>query len=244
MSLIDGVSTCWDLGTNGCVVWWDAWSVIVAYLALCVGVINIFVAAAAAIAVFWLGRQANTLAGGAHRQATAEREREDRKAAAKQQREEGVVLCYLAAEISAATKTIRVMNMLMATEFMNESGFITNTAARSFLFRKADAVQIPLIDEWVPKLHEIGADTGMRLARFAGDIRSLKLHLATMVQHDKAAQVSDGGDVDAESQDGFFKAGYGMVKLLVDRAETDIRILNERAFVTGITLDSRLDSLA
>lgn len=215
-----------------------------AYLALGVAVINIAVAAAAAAAVFWLGRQANALAIGTHRQAMTDRERADLKAIAKQHREEGVVLCYLAAEISAANTTIRVMNMLMETEYMNESGFVSSETSRASLLKKANEVQIPLMEEWVPRLHEISADTGMRLARFAGDVRSLKLHLATLARPGRFGENPSEEQSDSQTRDDYFKAGYGVVKLLAERASKDIFTLHERSFLAGVTLDSRLGSLA
>ncbi|MBH1736301.1 hypothetical protein I5V12_01655 [Stenotrophomonas maltophilia] len=68
MSWIDGVSQCWALG-KGCVVDWSAIAALIALL-------GVVVSAAAAVAVFRLGRETNRLADVARSIAQEDRERE------------------------------------------------------------------------------------------------------------------------------------------------------------------------
>lgn len=159
MSMLDGVSQCWPLAKD-CVVWWDAWAVVVAAIALLVAWMGLAVAGGSAAAVFWLGLQANKLG-----QVTREVSEADRN------REGTFILAYLYTELLDAYSS--------ADAWFDQRGLLeyfpaADEATRSKMLEMIRSISMPMTIAHFNRLHVLEPELGMRLARVLSTLELLR----------------------------------------------------------------------
>lgn len=155
MSKWKAVFRCEQLGVDNCVVWWDA----VAAVGAAAGV---FVTALSAFAVYWLGRQAHSLAKTAH---DAQKEYERRRAQeilAEQVREEVVTLAYCCAELDELDVRLAGINGLFA---VNAKSFVEYKDDRAYLAKTCEKLVTARLEKMLPRMHVLPEKTGIELAR-------------------------------------------------------------------------------
>jgi hypothetical protein len=221
-------------GVGDCVVWWDAWAVAVAVLGIYVATVGAFIAGASAIAVYWLGMQANLVAKVGLNNGIAERQRLNDEADTQRDREEKVLLCFLAAELDAAHVKMNALHQLLQSDGCTIETFVENVLVRRALAKKAAQVRLGRLHSVVGRLHAIQASTGMRLGRLAGDVSVLQRHLGDL------ANVSDV-EVDqasgkAEQTRELLRFGYSAVKGIAARAASDSSFLGKLTNTTAAGL--------
>lgn len=164
-----GISPCMEPGVGECVVWWDAWGVLVATIAAVIAAVGLIVTAASALAVFWLGKQANAIANSAHE-----------VAAASQYREGQFILVYLYSEILDAHSSVEAW--LTHVERVREAFLVLNNQQREDVLRIVYDLVMPKAEEIFDRLHVLEPEIGKRLARVLGTVRLLKLAKGPMLR--------------------------------------------------------------
>lgn len=173
--LWNGISPCMELGVGECVVWWDAWGVVVATIAAVIAAIGLIVTAASALAVFWLGKQANAIANSAHEVAAASRYREGQ-----------FILVYLYSEILDAHSSVEAW--LTHVERVRNVFLILNNQQREDVLRIVYDVAMPKAEEIFDRLHVLEPEVGKRLARVLGTVRLLKLAKGPLLRLENNAE--------------------------------------------------------
>lgn len=233
--LWNGVSPCMEPGIGDCVVWWDAWAVVVAVLGVFVATIGILVAGVSAFAVFWLGRQANLVAKVGLDNGVAERDRLSDEADRQRGREEKVLLCFLSAELDVARLKMGTLNELLQSVHCEVEAFVGNAKMRGVLAEKAAEVSLEKLHSVIGRLHAIQASTGMRLGRLAGDVPVLQRHLRDLANV-SIADVDQASEK-AERKRELLRAGYAAVKEIAARAASDSSFLGKLAHTTAAGLE-------
>lgn len=197
-----GFNQCWPMDRT-CVVNWDAWALLVGVAGSLFAWISIIVTAASAVAVFWLGRQANGLAMTAkefQERSVAEQRRE---ALEERSREAKVVLAYCSAELKtlgpALAGLIGMLNFDGAEEL-----FVTSRAAREQIRDKAKNLSWSRLEKVLPRLHAIPSDTGMRLARVLGATQTLAAAFEVHANEESPADRQG----DADSWDEYLRTSF------------------------------------
>ncbi len=156
-----GVNQCWPMGNN-CAVDWDAWSFGTSFVALLIAWLSIMVTATSAVAVFWLGHQANAVAASTHDVANEDRLREGR-----------FLLIYLHPELLEVHSS--VVAWLGNAEFL-ETHFLTlEHADRKKLLDPILSLKFPNAEERLSRLHVLEPGIGHCFARALGSVRFLKM---------------------------------------------------------------------
>lgn len=201
MSWWNAVSTCWTPGQNGCVIWWDAWMVVTAIAALAVAFVGVGVTALSAVAVFWLGKQANRLA---HTTYNLEMEARGREAT--------FILGYLYAEILYnhtcisrwLEKTPAIELLLVTFEYAEMQEMVTELGE----------LLLPQTEALFGRLHVIDASIGVRLARAVSMLQLVRVARNELVgEEDDAAREEKFGILKSratqalEDLDAVLKAG-------------------------------------
>ncbi|HDS1519179.1 TPA: hypothetical protein QEK92_001854 [Stenotrophomonas maltophilia] len=191
MSMLDGVLQCWPLGPT-CEAWWDAYaaSASVASAAIAVGALlvawmGVGVTAASALAVWQLGVRANQLAIGAQEIAQRQRLDEERRVAEERDREEVIILCYLASEITSLTAQLESLEekTRIGGNF-DLRALLASPDLQSRLRNDGDySLGTDRIISVLPRLHAVRPEIGLRCARLAGDCAEIEL-LAKRISHD------------------------------------------------------------
>lgn len=166
MSWMNGVSQCWPLA-NDCVVWWDAWAVVVAAIALLVAWLGLAVAGGSAAAVFWLGHQANKLG-----QVTRDVSEADRK------REGTFILAYLYTELLDAYSS--------ADAWFDQQGLFeyfpaADEVTRSGMLEMIRSISMPMTTAHFDRLHVLEPELGMRLARVLSTLELLRFAIPRLI---------------------------------------------------------------
>lgn len=162
MNWWNAVSTCWPPGVGGCVAWWDAWSVLVAIIAALIASAGLIVTGASAVAVFWLGKQANSIANSAHEIDAASRNREGQ-----------FILVYLYSEILDAHSSVEAW--LVHIQKVRQIFLLLGQEQRKDVLQIIYDVHMPKAEEIFNRLHVLEPAVGKRLARVLGTVRLLKL---------------------------------------------------------------------
>ncbi|MGE8235090.1 MAG: hypothetical protein ACN6PQ_02340 [Stenotrophomonas indicatrix] len=179
MSWWKGVSTCPELGIDGCVVWWDGWAVVVA-------VVAVFATIFLGVATLWLGRQANRLGDQANELSqtafNSQREADKARKGAEtdlRNREKAVALAYCNVEL----KELQLRTMVIYA-FMGPSGdfcedaFVRSTSTRELLSNNAKNLKTDRLQSLLGRLHALPEEEGVDLARLLGICASVQDQLA------------------------------------------------------------------
>lgn len=162
MNWWNAVSTCWPPGVDGCVAWWDAWSVLVATIAAVIAYVGLVVTGASAVAVFWLGKQANSIANSAHDIDAASRNREGQ-----------FILVYLYSEILDVHSSVEVW--LAHIPKVRRIFLLLDQEQRKEVLQIIYDLHMTKVEEIFNRLHVLEPTVGKRLARVLGTVRLLKL---------------------------------------------------------------------
>jgi len=191
-----GFNQCWSLGAT-CAIDWDAWTVVVAVIAAVLSWLSVLVTAVSAGAVFWLGRQANLLAGTA-KEAQERYIREGRKEAADDREREGkVVLAYCSAELKVMGPALAGLAGMLRGDNV-EDLFVMSREFRRQVNDRARELSWEVLEKVLPRLHAIPPATGMRLARLLGACKSLTTSFAIHADEVSPHEREDGQEEWAE----------------------------------------------
>ncbi|MCI1075391.1 hypothetical protein MOQ07_13190 [Stenotrophomonas maltophilia] len=182
MSKWDAVFRCEELGVADCVVWWDAIAALASVGAVVVAVVS-------AIAVFFLGIQANALAAAAQSAQRMAKVREDQRAEAEQDREKSVALAYCCAELrELETHLGFIAEKMESKDAVPEHVFTENQAARKYLSDASDRLVTDCLKVILPRLHALPDDAGVELAQLLGGCQQLivELHVAADAMNPEA----------------------------------------------------------
>ena len=162
MSLLDAVSTCWPPGVDDCVLWWDAWTFVVAALALQVAWLGLGVTCASALAVWRLGSEANRVAKST--QVLAETAQElDRNA---RRREARLIKSYLRGEIELAAAHAKTLVEMFPA--IGEAELIHSRKRRDELRQQFLKIDLTLSHASVDRLHRLDGDEAGSIAGAIG----------------------------------------------------------------------------
>ncbi|MCU1085577.1 hypothetical protein [Stenotrophomonas maltophilia] len=227
-----GASPCMTLGQGDCVVWWDAWAVLTAVVGTSVAMVGVVVSGVSAYAVFWLGKQANSVAKVGLKNGIDERERLNSEAKAERVREEKVLLCFLSAELDAARVRMNTLDTLFRSDQCTVEEFVNNPHMRKVFAQRAAGVRLEKLHSVVGRLHAIQASTGMRLSRLAGDVSVLQRYLDELANVD-----TDQASEELERKKELVRSGYLAVKGVAERAAKDGKFLGKLANTTAASLE-------
>lgn len=232
--LWDGMSPCMEPGIGDCVVWWDAWAVAVAVLGISVAALGVLVAGVSAAAVFWLGKQANSVATVGLNNGIAERDRLNDEADARMDREEKVLLCFLSAELEQARVKMNTVNHLLHSEEFNIDAFVDNPKLREVLADSARQVKLEKLHSVVGRLHAIRASTGMRLGRLAGDVAVLQRNLSDLALVNCKPDGQKAERVEQKKE--LLRSGHAAMGEIAARAASDSALLGALTTATATQL--------
>lgn len=163
-----GFNQCWPMG-KGCSVDWDAWSLVVALIALLFAWLSILVTAASAAAVYWLARKANDVASASHDVASATHDvaHEDRV------REARFMLIYLHPELLDVHSS--VVAWLAHTAFLESSFLTLDDEDRKKSLVPLLSLKFPIAEERFSRLHVLDPVIGHSFARALGSVRFIQM---------------------------------------------------------------------
>ncbi len=175
MSWWKGISTCPDLGIDGCVVWWDGWAVVVAIVA-------VFATVFLGVATLWLGRQANRLGVQANKLSqtafNSQREAENARQAAERDlrnREKAVALAYCNVELKELQlRTMVIYSFMGPGADFCEDAFVGSTSTRELLSKNAKNLKTDRLQSLLGRLHALPEEEGVDLARLLGICASVQ----------------------------------------------------------------------
>lgn len=174
-----GISTCPELGVDGCVVWWDGWAVVVA-------VVAVFATIFLGVATLWLGQQANRLGVQANdlsqaafdSQRKAEKVKQDAESDLRN-REKTVALAYCNVELKELElRTMQIYTFMGPGEEFCEDAFILSTSTREQLSESASTLKTDRLQSLLSRLHALPEEEGVDLARLLGICASVQDQLA------------------------------------------------------------------
>ncbi|WP_141098710.1 hypothetical protein [Stenotrophomonas pavanii] len=226
--LWNGISPCMEPGVADCVVWWDAWAVVVAILGVVVATVSVGVAALAAFAVFVLGQKANEVAQVGLTNGLEERRRLNAESQAERQREEQVLLCFLSGELAHIRVRVGAMLRLLNGAVFSRDQFVSTPDIRARLEAKAGEITMNKLSSVISRLHAVQPKTGMRLARLAGDISSIQREVRVYAGIHWEPDKDDDPGLAKEKIEGL-GTGFDSIKRLVVRAAGDAVMLDDRA---------------
>ncbi|MBH1830961.1 hypothetical protein I5W42_05720 [Stenotrophomonas maltophilia] len=167
MSMLDGVSQCWWLGSR-CIPDWDGWSVAVAS-------IGVLATVALGLATYRLGVAAKN----ATQAALEISEKNHRLQESDRQREAAVILQFLRGEfIWTAARIERFCETLTNDEVGTDE---LDEAQREKLAEMVGFLEMPETQSVISRLHVLDDVNGMLLARVLGDARALYRAFAKFV---------------------------------------------------------------
>lgn len=158
-----GFNQCWPMSSS-CSVDWDAWSFLVSWVALLVAWLSVIVTAASAVAVYWLGRQANAVASSTYDVAQQDRLREAK-----------FMLVYLHPELLDVHSSVRAW--LSAAEYLEHNFLLLNQVDRQKTLGPLMSLKFPNAEERLSRLHVLEPDVGHRFARALGSVRFIQMSL-------------------------------------------------------------------
>ncbi|KAG1272358.1 hypothetical protein G6F65_011762 [Rhizopus arrhizus] len=170
-----GFNQCWPMGET-CAVDWGAWGLILAGGTLFNAWLGVLVTATSAVAVFWLGRQANAVAQASHGIATASQE----VARAERQREAHFILAYLYSEVLDTYSSIN--GWLEQADVVEQHFLRMSDHDRKQILDGLGPLTMPQTEAIFGRLHVIDEDVGLRLARALGTLKILRLAREPMLR--------------------------------------------------------------
>lgn len=171
MSWWNGVSTCFPLGVDDCVVWWDAWVVVVA-------VATLLVSSVSAAAVAYLGWQANKQSKSAYASAQNLADAENNRRTAESARHERVILTYVESDLDSIEMWARgVLERLNDVDEPEYDRYIRDVELRKAEVDKVGQVQVEKLCEMLPSFHHCSAEIAARLARAVGCLAVVRMQL-------------------------------------------------------------------
>ncbi|WP_354275769.1 hypothetical protein [Stenotrophomonas sp. 2694] len=215
-------------GVGDCVIWWDAWAVVVAVLGVAVAIASVGVAALAAFAVFLLGKKANAVAQVGLTNGIEERKRLNVQLAAEREREEQVLLCFLSGELAQIRVRVGAIQSLLNAATFSKDRFVSHSPIRAQLAERAGEITTNKLFSVISRLHAVPPKTGMRLARLAGDVSSIQREFGAYSLAHWEPSANDGPVLAKEKTEGLAE-GFDNIKDLVDRAAADAAVLDDRA---------------
>lgn len=233
MDWLAGISTCSQLGVDDCVIWWEAWAVVVGASAVGISIgalmvawVGVGVTAASALAVFQLGRKANQLAETAKEVQQKEFSEARRMREGEARREEAVLLFFLASELTDIAIEIGTLHEFLTEDpdFSLESFLYVHDAGRKFA-SVTWSLELPRITSVLGRLHAIGPEVGLRLARLAGDSQQIAQGIRDLAE---ACENADP-DIDTSEVKDRIEVHYGALVRLAARAFKDADYLDTRA---------------
>lgn len=223
MSKWDAVFRCEELGVADCVVWWDA-------IAALASIGAVAVAAVSAIAVFFLGVQANALATAAQSAQRMAKVGEDQRVKAEQDREKSVALAYCCAELRELKIHLGfIADRMESKDAVPEHVFTDDQSARKFLADASDRLVTDRLQVILPRLHALPDGVGVELAQLLGGCQQLivELHVAaastspeTIDDPEKAAMRRTRLAGQHRVQLGIAQAAHGLARKYSKQAET------------------------
>ncbi|HDS1161334.1 TPA: hypothetical protein QDZ88_002239 [Stenotrophomonas maltophilia] len=179
-----GFNQCWPMGEE-CTIDWDAWAVVAALFTIYIAWLSALVTALSAAAVFWLGKQANSVASASHRIATASHE----IAQAERSREAHIILAYLYSEVLDTYSSIEAW--LQQANAVEAQFLGMNDTARRQVLDGLGPLAMPQTEAILGRLHVVDEEVGSRLARALGTLKILRLARDPMfrLQNDNEGRV-------------------------------------------------------
>ncbi len=153
-----GFSQCWPMG-EVCTIDWDAWAVVATLVTIYIAWLSALVTALSAAAVFWLGKQANSVATASHRIATASHE----IAQAERSREAHLILAYLYSEVLDTYSSIE--GWLQQANAVEAHFLGMNDTERRQVLDGLGPLAMPQTEAIFGRLHVVDEEVGGRLAR-------------------------------------------------------------------------------
>lgn len=176
MSMWEGVSRCWPPGTDGCVIWWDAW--VVFYSALGAGIAALAVLATVFLGTMTLrlGQAANAASAAAVKIADEEARRQRRR----DKKERTLVLVQINAEVLRNREQI-VKLYTKVTQPQAVQSFSLNTNFRESLLEDILKIEFPITEKLTDRLHYLDDIVGPTLVRCIGVLGSTAQSLRAQV---------------------------------------------------------------
>lgn len=230
MSKWNAVFRCEQLGVDDCVVWWDA-------IAAVASVGAMFVTAVSAIAVFFLGVQANALASAAQSAQRMAKIREDQRAGDEQAREKSVTLAYCGAEL----RELRIHLGFIATKMESEDAipehvFVAEQAEREKLSKASELLVTERLQVMLPRLHALPDGVGVELAQLLGGCQQLIVELRIAAGAGSPESIADPDKAEMrrarlagqhQAQMAIARIGYGLAKKYSQEADAVLSDLGE-----------------
>lgn len=239
MSWWNGVSTCRELGVDGCVVWWEGWAAGAAVLALFVAITALVVAfwgvlatVISSIAVWRLGQKANHLAESGAEQVRIERDVLAEAQSAERAREEVIVLSYISAELSAIYPSIAALNAQLAQDGA-AARFVDNQGWRQLWHDDVGELRTPRIESTLQLLYRLPSNMGGRIARILGDVQTIQEVLKSVAPTDLSLETNDEHRRLKES---WLRTLYAVAKNASERAAADIAHCSLEATRASLTI--------
>lgn len=192
MSLIDGISQCWPLSET-CHVWWEAWDTVfgaggvaLGLMVLAVSSLGVLVTAASAVAVYWLGKQANRLAHAGQLEGARQRAEDAVILDAERRREEQVMLCFLQAELQELASSSGSIKDTLTHPLIGKKRFVEDFEARRQLSEFSAWFSTDRIESCQKRLHAVSEATGIRLASLLGSCHFVRMRFAELATRPNA----------------------------------------------------------
>ncbi|MBA0342103.1 hypothetical protein D7U87_15545 [Stenotrophomonas maltophilia] len=180
--LWNGISPCMEPGVGDCVVWWDAWAVFVAGIAV---LSTVFLG----LMTLRLGRVANKAAIAAAKASAAAAKIANDEAAGRLQNardERLMLLLWIAGEMSAARSTIKRLQEAIAAKGLQ--GFKDDRALRQSAFSAISGLDFTNCAARADRMHAIGHPTAARLARGIALARTLSRDMKPRLLEEEHAE--------------------------------------------------------
>lgn len=155
MSVLDGVIQCWPL-SNTCEVWWEAWAVGVAFVAV---IATVFLG----VMTLGLGKAANTASAAALK--IAAQEAEARAQVAHDERQ--MLLMWITGEITQALEVTKHLLAAMSGPFAKQF-FMQNISNRMHFSDDIESIAFPITESRQDRLHVMGHPVAAQLGRAIG----------------------------------------------------------------------------
>lgn len=233
-----GVSTCENLGVDGCVVWWEGWAVGVAALAVFIAVASLVVAfwgalatVISSIAIWRLGQKANHLAESGAEQVRIERTALAEMQSAERAREAVIVLSYISAELSAIYPSVAAFSAQMGEDGA-EARFVDSQTWRKLWDDDVSKLRTPRIESTLQLLYRLPSDLGGRIARVLGDVQTIQQILKSVSPVDLSREEEQY----RELKERWMRTLYRAAKNASERAKADIAHCSMEATRASLTI--------
>lgn len=234
-----GISPCMTPGIGECVVWWEAWAVgvallavFVAFAALVVSFWGVIATVISSIAIWRLGQKANHLAESGAEQVRIERNALADMQVAEREREAVIVLSYISSELSAIYPSVAAMRTQLNQEGAEER-FVTSMPWRKVWADDLGKLETPRMDSVLQLLYRLPSNMGRRVARVLGDVQTLQ-----DIMKATAAQGLTREDTEQERQvkERWLRTLYTSARHASERAAADIQFCTLEAARTSVTI--------